>query len=92
MAVLVATPRSVHSTFIELQVLIIPQHHIHIPPRPFLFRRYKPIEKSRLMFRVRAGVRVRVRFGLKVRVRVRLGVKVRVRFRVTMRSPVCIRG
>ena len=33
-SVLVATPGSVHSTFIERQLLIIPQHHIHIPPRP----------------------------------------------------------
>ena len=41
-SVLVATPGSVHSTFIELQLHIIPQHHIHIPPRPLLFRRYKP--------------------------------------------------
>ena len=29
-SVLVATPGSVHSTFIELQLVIIPQHHIHI--------------------------------------------------------------
>ena len=29
-AVLVATPGSVHSTFIELQLLIRPQHHSHI--------------------------------------------------------------
>ena len=28
---LVAMPDSVHSTFIELQ-LLMPQHHIHIPP------------------------------------------------------------
>ena len=41
-SVVVATPDSVHSTCIELQTLIIPQHHIHIPPRPMLFRRYKP--------------------------------------------------
>ena len=39
-SVLVATPGSVHSTVIELQLLIIPQHHIHIPPRPLLFRRF----------------------------------------------------
>ena len=32
-SVLVATPDSVQSTFIELQLLIIPHHHIHIPPR-----------------------------------------------------------
>ena len=31
-SVLVATPDSVHSIFIELQ-FIMPQHHIHIPPR-----------------------------------------------------------
>ena len=29
-SVLVATPGSVHSAFIELQLLIIPQHQIHI--------------------------------------------------------------
>ena len=40
-SVLVATPGSVHSTFIELRFLIIPLHYIHIPPRPLLFRRYK---------------------------------------------------
>ena len=28
--VLVATPDSVHSTFLELQFLIIPQHYVHI--------------------------------------------------------------
>jgi hypothetical protein len=39
-SLLVATPGSVHSTFIELQLLIIPQHHIHIHPRPLLFRRF----------------------------------------------------
>ena len=38
-SVLVATPSSVHSTFIELQLLIVPQHHIHIPPRRLLCRR-----------------------------------------------------
>ena len=32
----VAMPGSVHGTFIEL-----PQHDIHIPPRPLSFRRYK---------------------------------------------------
>ena len=41
---LVATLGSVHSTFIELQ-LLMPQHPIHIPPRPLLFRRYKPTTK-----------------------------------------------
>ena len=30
----VAKPDSVHRTFLELQLLIIPQHHIHIPPNP----------------------------------------------------------
>ena len=44
-SVLVATPGSVHSTCIELQLLITPQHHIHIPPRPLLFRRYRPTKK-----------------------------------------------
>ena len=29
-SVLVATPGSVHGTFFELQLLIMPQHHIHI--------------------------------------------------------------
>ena len=33
-SVLVATPGSVHSTFIELQLLVIPQHHIHTLSRP----------------------------------------------------------
>ena len=42
-SVLVATPDSVHSTVIELQLLIIPQQHIHVPPRPLLFRRYKQL-------------------------------------------------
>ena len=42
-SVLVDTP--VHSTCIELQVLIIPQNHMHIPPRHLLFRRYKPSKK-----------------------------------------------
>ena len=32
-SVLVATPDSVHSTFLKLQ-LLMPQHHIHVPPRP----------------------------------------------------------
>ena len=45
-SVLVATPSLVHSTFIEVQLLIIPQHHIHIPPRPLLFRLYKPTKMS----------------------------------------------
>ena len=44
-SVLVATQGTVHSTFIELQTLIIPQHHIHIPARPLLSRRYKPTKK-----------------------------------------------
>ena len=34
---LVATPGAVHNTCIELQLLIIPQQHINIPPRPLLF-------------------------------------------------------
>ena len=33
-SVLVATPGSVHRTVLELQLLSIPQHHIHTPPRP----------------------------------------------------------
>ena len=41
-----ATPGSVYSTFIEFQLLIIPQHHIHIPRRPLLFRRYKPTKNE----------------------------------------------
>ena len=44
-SVRVATPGSVHGTFFELQLLIMPQHHIHIPPRPLLFWRYKPTKK-----------------------------------------------
>jgi len=44
-SVLVATPDSVHSAFMGLQLLIIPQHHIHIPPRPLFFRRLKPTKK-----------------------------------------------
>ena len=44
-SVLVATPGSVHSTCVELQLLIIPQRHMHILPRPLLFRRYKPTKK-----------------------------------------------
>ena len=39
----VAGPDSVHDTCIEVQ-LLMPQHHIHIRPRPLLFRRYKPTE------------------------------------------------
>ena len=30
----VAMPGSVHGTFFELPLLIMPQHHVHIPPRP----------------------------------------------------------
>ena len=45
-SVLVAASDSVHSTFIELRLLIIPQHHIHVPPRPLLFRRYKPTKNG----------------------------------------------
>ena len=41
----VATPGSAHGTFVELQFLIMPQHHVHIPPRPLSFRRYKPTKK-----------------------------------------------
>ena len=44
-SVLVATPGSVHSTFIELQ-LLMPQHHIHILPKPSLFTCYKPTENK----------------------------------------------
>ena len=44
-SVLEAIPGSVHGTFFELRLLIMPQHHIHIPPRPLLFRSYKPTEK-----------------------------------------------
>ena len=44
-SVLVATPGSVHGTFFELQLLIMPQHHIYIPPRPLLFRRYEATKK-----------------------------------------------
>ena len=62
-SVLVATPGSALGTFIELQLLIIPQHHIHIPPI------------LRVTLRVRVMVRVRVR----VRARVRVSVRVRVR-------------
>ena len=40
-SVLIATPDSVHGTFFGLQ-LLMPQHHIHIPPRPLLFRHYEP--------------------------------------------------
>ena len=45
-SVLVSTPGSIHSTFIELQLLIIPQRQIHNPPRPLLFRRYNPTKKE----------------------------------------------
>ena len=41
----VATPGSVHGKFLELQLLIIPQHRVHIPPRLLLFRRYIPTKK-----------------------------------------------
>ena len=41
----VATTGSVHGTFFELQLLIMPQLHDHIPARPLLFRRYKPTKK-----------------------------------------------
>ena len=44
-SVLVATTGSVHGTYIELQLLIIPQYHIHVPPTPLLFWRYKPTKK-----------------------------------------------
>ena len=45
-SVLVDTPDSVHITCIELQLLIIPQHRIHIPPRTLLFRPCKPTKSS----------------------------------------------
>ena len=41
----VATPGSVHGAFFELQLLIMPQHHVHILSRPLLFRRYKLTKK-----------------------------------------------
>ena len=41
----VATPGSVHGTFFELQLLIMPQHHVHMPSRSLLFRRYKPTKR-----------------------------------------------
>ena len=44
-SVLVAAPGSVHSTFFELQ-LLMPHHHIHIPPRPLLFRHYSPTKNK----------------------------------------------
>ena len=83
-SVLVTTPGSVHSTCIELQLLIIPQHHIHIPPRPLLFRRYKPTKhrhRHRHRDRDRDQDTERDRERDRERVRVRARVKVRARAR-----------
>ena len=55
-SVLVATPDTVHSTFMELQ-LLMPQQHIHIPPRPLLFSRFNPT-KNELRGRLRLRRRV----------------------------------
>ena len=56
-SVLVSTLDSVHSTFIELQ-LLLPQYHIHIPPRPLLFRRYKPNKKVAQRAPIASNVRL----------------------------------
>ena len=42
----VATPGSARGTFFELQLGIMPHQHVHIPPRPLLFRRYKSTKKK----------------------------------------------
>ena len=52
-SVLVATTGSVHSTF---QHLIIPQPHIHVPPRPLLFGAIKRLKILRLKLRLRLRV------------------------------------
>ena len=59
-----SSAHSVHSIFIELQLLIIPQHLIYIPPRLLLFRHYEPTKKK-----LRSSIRIRIRVRIKVRVR-----------------------
>ena len=71
-SVLVAMPGSIHiySTFVELQLLIMPRHDIHIPARPLFKLGYG----CRLRLGVRLGVRLECRRI--VRFRVCLGLKV----------------
>ena len=51
----VATQGSVYATSFELQLLIVPEHHVHIPPRPLL--------RLRRRVRLRLSVRVSSRNG-----------------------------
>ena len=70
-SVLVATPDSVHSTFFEL-VFLMPQHHIHIPPRALLYRRHKPTQKK-LKGRLATMLRLRLRIRNRLRPSLRMG-------------------
>ena len=80
----VATPHSVHSTYIELQ-LLMPQHHVHIFPRPLLRLRLRP--------RLRPGpnhitltLRCALPLPLKLDLRLGLGLGLRLGLRLRLRG------